>query len=134
MKKNPASSKKQDLLHDLLHELMAVYRYQHRYEEAGACHGRTPIDRVNELGPKYPCTLQTLEDFAILYRQKGRVAEAIKLCTFAFRELKATVGLTELQTLRCGGHLAVVYFNQQSYRRVCSILREVLDLARSPFG
>ena len=65
--------------------------------------------RTEELGPKHPDTLSSMDNLAVAYRRAGRTDEAIPLLQAVLAGREATLGIYHTDTLTSMNNLAVAY-------------------------
>jgi tetratricopeptide (TPR) repeat protein len=100
-----------------------VYTNQGRYEEAEQLYLRALEGYEEELGPKHPDTLRTVQNLAGVYRDQGRYEEAEQLYQRALEGREEKLGPKHPDTLRTVQNLANVYRDGGRYEEA-----EQLDL------
>lgn len=90
--------------------------------------------RRQQLGPKHPDTLSTMEALARVYWRQGRYDKAQSLFTETVEGRRQVLGERNPDTLQAMNGLAVLYFSQGRYKEAESLYAKMLQISREVLG
>ena len=111
-----------------------VYRNLGLYSRAHPLLQRSADTRLRLLGPKYPETLQSMNDLAATLDDEGHYAEAEKLQRETLDMRRRLLGPHHLDTLASMTELGTVFREEGRYTEAEKLQREVLDADRHILG
>lgn len=116
------------------HTLGITYRNIGEYGPAQKQLERAYQIRREQLGPKHPDTLSTMEGLARVYWRQGRYDLAESLFTETVAGRREVLGEEDPDTLYSMNGLAVLYFSQGRYKEAESLYVKMLQISRSVLG
>ncbi len=90
--------------------------------------------RRDQLGPKHPDTLSTMEALARVYWRQGRYDRAQSLFTETVQGRRQVLGEEHPDTLSSMNGLAVLYFSEGRYKEAESLYVRMLQISRAVLG
>jgi serine/threonine protein kinase/tetratricopeptide (TPR) repeat protein len=90
--------------------------------------------RREQLGPKHPDTLSTMEALARVYWRQGRYEKAQALFTETVEGRRQVLGEQHPDTLSSMNGLAVLYFSEGRYKEAESLYTKMLQISRAVLG
>jgi eukaryotic-like serine/threonine-protein kinase len=90
--------------------------------------------RTTALGPDHPDTLSTTRFLADVYRESGRLPEAVSLLEQHLNHARPKLGTDSDETLTAMGSLAIAYGYSGRLKEAIEILTEVVRLRKTKFG
>ena len=116
------------------HTLGITYRNIGEFGQAQKQLERAYQIRREQLGPKHPDTLSTMEGLARVYWRQGRYDLAESLFTETVEGRRQVLGEENIDTLYSMNGLAVLYFSQGRYKEAESLYVKMLQVSRSVLG
>jgi len=116
------------------HTLGTTYRNIGDFGPAETHLERASQIRREQLGPKHPDTLSTMEALARVYWRQGRYDRAQSLFTETVEGRRQVLGDRHPDTLQAMNGLAVLYFSQGRYKEAESLYTKMLQVSRAVLG
>lgn len=82
------------------------------------------------LGPEHPLTLGMLSEFAAMYRQEGKYAQAEKYAAQVLAGCRHALGNEKSDTMVAAADLAMAYISQEKFAEAEPLAREAVQTDR----